>query len=132
MVDGALDVAEAGLEVDPAASKSPPPSKQSRRVKTGIVSFMDIECTAMSRILHRSLSVGVVTAMLSIISISTTAAEPFPCSYSAVRDAGWTEAVLKVHEPQLLIEFAERVAGWQVSATPVQLDASGTRSTARQ
>jgi hypothetical protein len=93
---------------------------------------MDIECTAMSRILHRSLSVGVVTAMLSIISISTTAAEPFPCSYSAVRDAGWTEAVLKVHEPQLLIEFAERVAGWQVSATSVQLDASGTRSTARQ
>jgi hypothetical protein len=49
-----------------------------------------------------------------------------------VRDAGWTEAVLKVHEPQLLIEFAERVAGWQVSATSVQLDASGTRSTARQ
>ena len=56
--------------------------------------------------------------MLSIISMSTTAAEPFPCSYSAVRDAGWAEAVLKVHEPQLLIEFAERVAGWQVSATP--------------
>ena len=68
--------------------------------------------------MHRSLFVGVLAAILLVFSTAATAAEPFPCAYSAVRDAGWAEAVLKVHEPQLLVEFAERVAGWQATAIP--------------
>ena len=57
-------------------------------------------------------------AMSLIVRPAASAAEPFPCSYVTARDVGWAEAVLKVHEPQSLLDFAARVAGWQVTAIP--------------
>lgn len=46
---------------------------------------------------------------------SYVAASDQPAAYSEARDAGWAEAVLRVHDPEAFASFADRVAGWRVT-----------------